>query len=61
MFCVACSVQYNITRWATWCIIVLVATVFDELLKLYYRVKTYIENGWDSKIIDPDPQKLYTK
>jgi len=32
-----------------------------ELLKLYYRVKAYIENGWDSRIIDPDPQKLYTK
>ena len=24
-------------------------------------MKTYISNGWDSKIIDPDPEKQYTK
>ena len=25
-----------------------------------HRVKAYIDNGWDSRIIDPDPQKQYT-
>ena len=25
-----------------------------------HRVKTYIVNGWDRSIVDPDPQKKYT-
>jgi len=25
------------------------------------RVKAYISNGWDSRIVDPDPNKQYTK
>ena len=25
------------------------------------RVKAYISNGWDKRIVDPDPNKLYTQ
>ena len=24
------------------------------------RVKAYISNGWDKRIVDPDPNRLYT-
>ena len=26
-----------------------------------YRVKAYISNGWDKRIVDPDPKKQYTQ
>ena len=26
-----------------------------------YRVKAFIDNGWDKKIVDPDPSKKHTQ